>query len=183
MHLENMIKLVNGRGQLGKALNELIEKEKPEKDAIIYHTWNFLDKAEDVQIECYNKFKKFVDENLNSKIVFISSYSEKESFYQYYKQIAEAYLLSRVEKGYIVRLPILIGKGVFQKFRDDDTINAFGDMEVMTIKDAAKFVLDVSQNDTLVRSFRPFGTHIPAHVVKELIQFGKNGLEEEWKKE
>jgi len=170
-----MIELINGRGQLGEALEELIEKEKPKKDVTIYHTWNFLDKAENIQIECYNKFRTFVDKNPNSKILFVSTYSEKESFYNHYKQLAEAYLLMHNSRGYVVRLPILIGKGVFQKFRDDE-IEGYGNMEIMIIKEAAKQVLEISQKDTMVRSFRLNGIHIPAEIIRELILFGKKGI-------
>lgn len=169
-----MIKLINGRGQLGNALEGLIRKEKQNTDAIIYHTWNFLDKSEKTQKRCYEKFMKFVDENPNSKIIFISTYSQIKNYYVFYKQLSEAYLLTNNPKGYVIKLPNLIGKGICQKFRDDET-EAFGEMEIMTIEDAAKSILEFSQYDPLIKIISIKGIQIPANIIKNLILFGRDG--------
>jgi Fe2+ or Zn2+ uptake regulation protein len=167
-----MIKLINGRGQLGTALNNLIIKEKPEVNATIYHTWNFLDKSKDVQKECYEKFKRFVDENKYLKIMFISTYSQTENYYNFYKQLSESYLINNTEKGYVIKLPTLIGKGICQDFKDNKA-EAFGDMELMTIEDSAKEILDITKSDKLIRNIRINGAIIPAKIAKSLILFGK----------
>lgn len=169
-----MIKLIDGKGQLGNALDILIRKEKQNTTTIIYHTWNFLDKSEKTQKECYEKFKKFVDENSNSKIVFISTYLQTKDYYTFYKQLSEEYLLKNNQNGYIVKLPTLIGKGICQKFRDNET-EAFGEMEIITIEDAARSVLEFSKNNSLIKSIKVEGTQIPAKIVKNLILFGKEG--------
>ena len=169
-----MIKLIDGKGQLGDTLDSLIRKEKQNTNAIIYHTWNFLDKSEKTQKKCYEEFRKFVDENPNSKIVFISTYSQTENYYNFYKQFSEAYLLTNNQRGYVMKLPILIGKGICQKFRDGET-EAFGEMEIMTIEDAAKNVLKFTQDNSLIKSISVKGTPIPANIVKNLILFGRDG--------
>lgn len=167
-----MIQLIDGKGQLGTALNDLIIKDKPKGDAIIYHTWNFMDKSEDVQRECYEKFKKFVEENKNSKIIFTSTYSQTENPYNFYKQLSESYLINNTEKGYVIRLPILIGKGICQKFKDEE-VDAFGDMELMTLEDSAKEVLKFAESSKLIRNLTIKGATVPASIVKNLILFGR----------
>ena len=168
-----MIQLINGRGQLGKKLQEVIEKEKiiSSSDIKIYHTWNISDKSKNTQSECFNNFKKFVNENSSSKIIFTSTYSQTDNFYNYFKQMAEAYLLNNNERGYVIRLPTIIGKGVCEKFRNDE-LEAYGKMELISLEDAAKEILKMVQLESTVRNFRIEGTVIPAEIVKELILFG-----------
>jgi hypothetical protein len=168
-----VIQLIDGKGQLGTALNDLIIKEKRLKtDAIIYHTWNFLDKSEDVQKKCYGKFKEFVDKNNNSRIIFISTYSQTENYYNFYKQLSESYLVNNTEKGYVIRLPTLIGKGICQKFKEEN-VEAFGEMELMTIEDAAKEILKITESSPLIKNIRVYGDKISARLAKNLILFGK----------
>jgi hypothetical protein len=171
-----MIKLIDGKGQLGNVLQGILEKEniKTEEDVFIYHTWNFLDKSENTQKECYDKLVDFVDKNKDIKIVFISTYSQTENFYNFYKQLSEAYLLTNHKKGYVVRLPTLIGKGICLEFRNEEK-QAFGEMELMTINDAAREILKIAQTDSLVRNFRVKGTIVSAKFVKDLILFGRDG--------
>lgn len=171
-----MIKLINGRGQLGSALQKIIEEKKIEVplDVAIYHTWNIEDKSEETQRDCYIKFKDFVDKNQDVKIIFTSTYSEKENYYNYYKQLAEAYLLINHKQGYVVRLSTLIGRGICEKFRNNE-IEAFGEIELMSVEDAAEKVLEFALSDSLVRNFRVYGAIIPARFVKRLIEFGRDG--------
>lgn len=171
-----MIKLINGRGQLGSALNDIIEKEKIQisPDVFIYHTWNIDDKSEQTQRNCYEEFKNFVDKNLDSKIIFTSTYSQKENYYNYYKQISEAYLLSNHKKGYVLRIPTLIGKGICEKFRNNE-VNAFGNMELLSVESAARSLIDFLLSDRILRNYGVEGVKVPASFVKRIILFGKEG--------
>lgn len=168
-----MIKLINGRGQLGSELAELIKNISCDKNIVIYHTWNFLDKSEKTQRGCYESFVDFVDKNPQPKIVFTSTYSQTDNPYNHYKQLSEAYLIIK-QNGYSVRLPTLIGKGICMYFRDDD-VEAFGEMELMTVKDAASKVLEFALSNSRLRNFRVYGEKVSAKLAKELITFGKNG--------
>ena len=173
-----MINLVDGRGQLGTVLKKIIQEKdiEPLKEGIIYHTWNVEDKSKDIQRGCYERFRYFLDQNPSTQVIFISTNSQIENYYNYYKQFAEAYLLTNHERGYVIRLPTLIGKGTCEKFRNDNA-EAFGEMELITLEDAAREILKVAQSDSLVRSFRIKGAIAPAQFVKDLIQFGRFGNE------
>jgi dTDP-4-dehydrorhamnose reductase len=163
-----VLKLINGRGQLGNALRDLLESVDPLEETYIYHTWNIDDKDQRTQqIEC-EKFAEFVDEHAEKKIIFVSTYSEKENWYNYCKQIAEVYLLSHCEKGVVVRLPTLIGKGILQKFKED-SVEAYGEMELMTINDAAIKIIDKVNYNGIIKSFRLKGELIQAKIIKEII--------------
>jgi hypothetical protein len=120
-----MIKLINGRGQLGDLLKKEIDQVDTNKNVYIYHTWNIEDKSESAQRDCYNLFVKFVEERKDDRIVFISTASTTEDNYVLHKQLAEAYLISNVEDCLIIRLPTLIGKGVIQKFKQGE-LKPFG---------------------------------------------------------
>ena len=167
-----MIRLINGRGQLGTALEKLIKERKIEADAVIYHTWNVFEKEKEPQEKEYEKFKRFVDDNLDEKIIFVSTYSEKENYYNYYKQLSEAYLLSNHRRGYVIRLPTLIGKGICETFREGKA-QPYGEIELMTVEEAAEEVMRLVNYEGLVRSFRVKGVVVPAKLVKKLIDFGK----------
>ena len=89
--------------------------------------------------------------------------------------MAEAYLLNNHrERGYIIRLPTLIGKGICNRFRNGEA-NAIGEIELMSIKDAIKKILEIAKSDLLIRNVRISGEKISANLVKRLILFGKNG--------
>jgi hypothetical protein len=168
-----MIELIDGKGQLGKTLQELIKNEKEiyTEEAVIYHTWNVLDKTEVIQQECYKKFIDFVDKNRDKKIIFISTYSQTDNFYNYYKQLSEAYLLTNSNNGYVIRLPILLGKGICEKFKNSE-VEAYGEMELMNLEDAAIEILKIIKTKPLIRNFRIKGAILPAKLAKELILFG-----------
>lgn len=171
-----MIELIGGRGQLGSVLKEIIETEKvsfPEKLSI-YHTWNIEDKSEKTQKQCYLAFQNFVKENLESSIIFVSTYSQTDNYYNYYKQLAEAYLLSNTTHGKVIRLPTLIGKGICQKFRDEDA-KAWGEMELMSVEEGAREVLKFALSYSILRNFRVYGKMVSADLAKRLILFGKEG--------
>ena len=107
-----MIHLINGRGQLGEQLKQVLINHQTSEEVYIYHTWNVQDKAEMPQQEEYKKLQSFVDTHCNQKIIFISTKSEKETWYTHYKQLAEAYVLLHCKQSIIVRLPTIVGKGI-----------------------------------------------------------------------
>jgi len=172
-----MIKLIDGKGQLGTALFELLAEDIDEFsnfDVTIYHTWNFLDKREEIQKGYYEDFKKFVDENPGLKMVFISTISFADNPYVLYKQLSESYLLEKNKNGFVIRLPNMIGKGICQRFRTEE-IDPFGEFELITIKNAARNVLNIIKSGLTVKSFTIKGTPIPATLVKNLVVFGRDG--------
>lgn len=168
-----MIKLVNGRGQLGNALsNKISNFNTTKEDIYLYHTWNIDDKSKSNQIKEYNKFVSFVDNHKDKRIVFVSTSSQKNNWYNYYKHLSESYLLINNENSVIIRLPTLVGKGVFESFRDRD-IGAYGQIELMLIEDAADVILEKCVTDSKIKNFHISGEKVSAKVVKELILFGK----------
>jgi hypothetical protein len=174
-----MITLINGRGQLGNALNKIIQEENlsPSEDILIYHTWDILDKSEPVQKTCYTKFTDFVRKNKRPKIIFISTYSQTDNFYNYYKQLSEIYLLSHSKTSCVVRLPTIIGKGICESFKTNNA-KPFGEMELLSIEDAARQILDFSLLlNYKVRNFRVYGKKVDAGLVKKLIEYGRGDYE------
>ena len=165
-----MIKLINGRGQLGKKINEIISKRnfiQPLEDILVYHTWNTEQKSKIEQKKQYELFKKFVDKNKNEKIIFVSTYSQKENFYNHYKQRAEAYLITNSEKGIIIKLPTIIGKGICKKLKDGEA-TPYGDMQLISLKDAALAVIDKINYSGVVKCFTVKGETIRASTVFSL---------------
>ena len=98
-----MITLLNGRGQLGTAISKRLKEIEYvySPEVLIYHTWNIEDKQKHLQELELEKFKPIVDTNTDKKIIFISTSSERESWYTHYKQLAESYLLQNCENGFI----------------------------------------------------------------------------------
>lgn len=174
-----MIRLINGRGQLGTELKLQIDQKAisfPEP-VLIYHTWNFLDKSEETQKKEYEKFQRFLEEDSSqtSSVIFTSTYSQQENPYNYYKQMSEAYLLNNHEKGYVIRLPTLIGKGICQRLKDGSA-KPFGMMELMTIRDAAEGILstveEIRNKRQRLRNVQIPGEKVSAKLISELIEFG-----------
>jgi len=136
-----------------------------------------LDKSELTQRICYERFKEFVNLNPRERIFFISTCSQTENPYNYYKQMAEAHLLSIRQDSYVIRLPTLIGKGICERMRDDpDNVKIFGEMELMTAENAAEEVLRIVEARPLVRNIRLNGTNVSAKLAKDLIGFGKGNF-------
>lgn len=168
-----MIEFIDGLGQLGTELKiQVKDYNFQNRDDLIYHTWNFLDRNEDIQKREFEKFKIFLENKKERKVFFISTYSEAENNYVKYKKLAEDYLLNFDDSGRVIRLPNLIGKGICQRFKDDE-VKAYGEIELLTIEDAAKKVLEEVQKNTMERVIRIYGSILPAHIVRELILFGK----------
>ena len=170
-----MIHLINGRGQLGRELEKFPLAQYP-KEAYIYHTWNLDNKSKGDQVKEYEKFKIFVDNHTSKKIIFISTYSTKENWYNHYKQMSEAYLLMNCDNGIVIRLPTLIGKGILRKFKNEN-LEAYGEMELISISDAAIKIFEKIGYNGVVKSFRIAGEIIQAKTVKEIIR-SQNGVKE-----
>lgn len=161
-----MYKLINGKGQIGSML-----KENSLIDATIYHTWNFLDKSEETQKECYRTFIRYVENHKDEYIIFISTKSTSLDFYTSYKRKAEEYLARESKDYLIIRLPNIIGRGVCAKFKSFDS-EAFGDIELLTIEDTCKEIEMIIEKDNRNIIIEIQGEIVSAKMVKNLIQFG-----------
>lgn len=172
-----MIILKNGRGQLGEALMKELSciKHIPAEDVYVYHTWDMDSSRNDKRRhkQCYSDFKNFVQFNTRKKVFFISTYSSKNNFYNVFKQMCEAYLLMYGHDGYVIKLPVLTGKGVCTDLQRG-TVNPYGDIELMTHESAARQILEIvesvicCQDEPVSRSYRLYGTNIPASLVQTL---------------
>lgn len=169
--------LKNGRGQLGDELLKYVDYVPD--DVIIYHTWNFLDKSEEVQSECLKKFCFFMNtENYDSKkIVFISTYTNTYTSYLKYKMKAEQTLYD-MDNAAIIRLPNIIGKGLCEGFKNNTIIPDEGVIELISIEDAACEILDNINNcfysgNNNKKIIRVKGIEVPVKLAYELIKFGQ----------
>ncbi len=170
-----MIKLVNGRGQLGSYLKQL-ESISIDKKIYIYHTWNIEDKSKNTQKKEFDKFVNFVKKtNCDCKIIFISTCSTKDNWYNYYKHLSESYLLSNTANGIVIRLPTIIGKGIFEKFKNE-TAKPYGVFSIVTIEDAYEFIKSCLFKNSIIRIYTLQSEIISAKIVYELIKFGKDDV-------
>ena len=163
-----MIKLINGRGQVGCFLYEKIDSLFSKEEVFIYHTWNIENKSEKSQKLEYKKFMDFVKENKNKRIIFISTTSQKESPYVKYKQMSESYLLQNNENSLVLRFPTLIGKGVFCGFKNDEK-QPYGEMNIATIKQACDFIIQNINYNGFSKTRSLDGHKIQAELVYELV--------------
>lgn len=159
-----MIKLINGRGQLGTGLQRLLHIDK---NIEIYHTWNFLDKSLNTQIVEFKKFETYLDiTDKSKKVIFISTILNDESFYSIHKKKAEALLQTR-HNSLVIRLPNIIGKGVFQGLRDK-TLKPFGIIKFASITDCLNFIESNLDSTGIIEC--PYWT-VSAETISELLQF------------
>lgn len=163
-----MIKLINGRGQLGDRLKKAIKCDNTQENIVIYHTWNIEDKSEVVQRLEYEKFANFVNNNKEKKIAFISTSSQKDNWYNYYKHLSEAFLLTNCEKCVIIRLPTLIGKGVFPLLKSKE-IEPIGKFNLISLDKAVKIILQKIKEENIVKTFHIVGENISAESVSEIL--------------
>ena len=168
-----MIKLINGRGQLGEALKNKIANVKVNEDIYIYHTWNIDDKSKQTQEKEYQKFIHFVKKNTNKKIVFISTSLQKDNWYTYFKQLAEAFLLMNNKNPVIIRFPSLIGKGIYSAFKKSN-LSPYGSIQLMSIKEAVNIILEKSLRNDKIKNHHISGETVSAKNIQQLILFGKN---------
>ena len=171
-----MIKLINGRGQLGDILKNQIKNIQSENIVFIYHTWDPWTREHHVQKHEYNKFIKFVDKQKEHRIIFISTCSQNDNYYVHFKQLAEAYLILNCENCLIIRLPNLVGnKGILKKLKDK-TASPYGNIELLRLSDASKKIIDLIQYNGLVKIFSVEGEKISATLVSEMLDKRFNAL-------
>ena len=168
-----MIHLINGRGQLGEELKKALGDVKTSTEVCVYHTWNVQDKSEKAQEEEYIKFQAFVDTHSSSKIMFISTKSQRETWYTHYKQLAEAYIILYCNEVIIARLPTIVGKGVVEKFESGDA-EPYGTMELITIERAAREVIALCSYTGPRKSFDIAGDIVSAELVYNLVRRKQN---------
>lgn len=122
--------LLNGRGQLGDSLKGYTNQLSD--DVVIYHTWNFLDKSQSVQLIQQKKFLQSLQKNKGKKIIFISTRSKRDDFYVKRKRRSQQRRLRYDSK--IIRLPALIGKGICTKLLKNQ-VKPYGRVQLMSIQD------------------------------------------------
>ena len=165
-----MTKFINGRGQLGKHL--LYQCDKIKDNPLIYHTWDVVEKSRKSQEEQYLKFKNFVDDNVDEKIVFISTRSQKETWYTYYKQLSEAYLLTKCEKGIVIRLPTFVGKPS-KLFLINEDVKTYGHVELISLEKAANKIVEICNRDTILKVIDVKGEMVSASLVREIVKVAR----------
>ena len=165
------MKFINGRGQLGKNLLKMSSKfEGHFDDIIIYHTWNFIDKTAITQAEEVQKLKSFLQKTpKDKKIVFISTTTEKETSYVKCKREAEKSVLKHNSFNLVIRLPCIIGKGVFAGLRDGK-LDPCGKINFISMREACDFIWQSLSRWGIIEC--PHWT-VSAETIKDLIDFAK----------
>ena len=166
-----MVKLINGRGQLGVELKKILPPNDVDikEEVYVYHTWNIEDKSKNRQRTEYEKFQLFVQSHRTAKIIFISTYSEKENWYNHYKQMAEGFLSLNCDRGFSLRVPTIIGKGILKKIKNNE-VPVYGQMELITLHDAANTIKDFLDYDGIIKTFRIHGEKILALTAESLMK-------------
>ena len=151
-----------------KKIQLIDNKLKTENETLIYHTWNIEDKSWETQLNEYEKFKKFVTENNDKRIIFVSTSSQKESSYVKFKQLSESFLIENCHNCLVLKFPTLIGKGVIRNFKTKKQ-SPYGIMEIMSLKKCAALIID-NLNFKGQRKILYFdGEHLSAELVYELV--------------
>lgn len=173
-----MVKLMNGRGQLGEKLKSLKQLKTSEK-VFIYHTWKVpylhdpKGKEEEIQYIEYKKFIEFVDNSKtthpDSKIIFVSTNSQRSSFYTYYKELAESYLLLNHSNSYILKFPLFVGKGVLEMIKSGK-LNPYGVMEIITLDKVVEEIKNCISRTGMKRVFIIEGEKVKAETIAEVLK-------------
>lgn len=171
-----MIKLSNGRGQLGEYLKEKINQHQTDHDVTIYHTWkvpHLYDpkpgEEEEIQKQEYLKLIEYSKSNPNTKIIFISTNSDRSTYYTYYKELAEAYLLFFHKNCVILKFPVFIGNGVIKKLKTGE-LKPYGITEIITLEKVANIIFSFINYDSLKRIFTISGEKIEAETIVKLLE-------------
>ena len=164
-----MIKLLNGNGQMGNALKHKLSFASVLEEVLIYHTWNIEDKSATIQQQEYLKFTTFVKKNKNKRIIFISTSSQKENSYVKYKQLSESFLLENHNNCLVLRIPTIIGKGVFYGFKDN-VLSPYGDMNIVSMEQTCDFVSKNLNYKGFLKIKTLNGHKIDARIVYELVR-------------
>ena len=175
-----VVKLLNGRGQLGNKLNLEFKNFNISEDVAVYHTWKvpwLSDTAEfeKTQHDEYLKLVEFSKNNPQTKIIFVSTNSARGTHYTHYKELAEAYLLSNHKSSIILKFPLFIGKGVIEKIKNKE-IEPYGVMEVITLDKVVETIkthvsyITLPNYEGLKRVFTIEGEKIQAKTVAEILK-------------
>lgn len=165
-----MLTLVNGRGRLGNALRGKLGPYKVQEQVYIYHTWQVQDKSKEKQSKEFEKLKLFVDTHKEQKIIFISTTSINETYYVFYKQMAESYILLNNPKSFVIKLPLIISdNSIFTNFKNKN-ITPYGMMEFINLEDAADEVLSMVKHTGLNRIKVVQGNKVKAKYIKEIVR-------------
>lgn len=155
---------------MGEVLLEKTKNLKFKNEIYLYHTWNIDNKSKQTQRIEYEKFSKFVDNNKNNKIIFISTKSEKDSWYVYYKQLSESYLIQNCEKCLIFRFPTIVGyKGTIQLLKKQE-IQPYGIMELMSLDNVCKNIINNLDYCGKSRILSFDGEKITAYLTSEILK-------------
>ena len=168
-----MVKLINGRGQLGDALRELVKGDGggvSYPNCVIYHTWNIDDPSEKAQRNEYDKFVKFANAYKDERVFFISTKQGIQFNYLHYKMKAELYLVENLPYGHIVKIPKLIGKGICKDFKEGNILPFCELEEIMTPAEAAFEIMEMLNTDKIMNVV--MGTLLDKRTIYDLIQFG-----------
>ena len=172
-----VVTLVNGRGQLGDKLYQKLENYigAPHlADIAIYHTWKVpwlsdIAEFEETQQDEYLKLVEFSKNNPKTKIIFVSTNSARGTHYTYFKEQAEAYLLSNHKSSIILKFPLFIGKGVIERIKNKE-IEPYGTMEIITLDKVAETIEEYLNYEGLKRVFTIEGEKIQAKTVAEILK-------------
>ena len=170
-----MIRLINGRGQLGEKLSQKFANYQTDQDVAIYHTWkvpylyNPGESEEEIQKQEYQKLVKFSQSNSPTKIIFISTNSTRGTFYTYYKELAEAYLLLNHTNCIILKFPVFVGNGIIKKLKNQE-IEPYGVTELMVLDKEVDTVEQYLDYEGLKRVFIIPGERIEAKTILEILK-------------
>ena len=162
------MRLLNGRGQLGEAL-----KPYSNKNSIVdlYHSWIFDDKTYQTQAKQFDKFRDyFFSRDKERKPVFISTGVAGSGPYFDFKKLAERCIEDNCSNYLIIRLPNIIGKGIFTKFRDED-VKPYGVIDFLSMDETVEFILQNALIKTGI--ITPPSWSISAETLKKLVGFIK----------
>tara|TARA_R110000823_G_scaffold221946_7_gene350362 strand:- start:694 stop:1215 length:522 start_codon:yes stop_codon:yes gene_type:complete len=171
-----MVKLANGRGQLGEKLSKEFKDFKTDGKVAIYHTWkvpHLHDPApgqeENIQQNEYDKLVQFCKENPKTKIIFISTNSNRSTWYTYYKELAEAYLLLQHKDCIILKFPLFIGKGVLSKLKSGK-LSPYGISEIITLDEVIETIKGFINYKDLKRVFYIEGEKVKASTIVDILK-------------
>ena len=83
--------------------------------------------------------------------------------------MAEAFLTLNCEKGFSIRLPTIIGKGILDKIKNEK-VEAFGQMELITLKTAIETVINFLDYDGVIKVFTISGEKISASIAESIMR-------------
>ena len=162
-----MIRLYNGRGQLG---SELINYINLEIECDIYHTWNFLDKNFEIQKKEYEKYCNYIkNKKHNQPFYFISTKNNCVNSYTFFKKLAELKTLEF--GGTVIRIPNLIGRGFCDKLLEGK--EAFSSVEVIPISECCQEIIKIILKTKKEQINEITGVSISSHIIKEILLYGK----------